>query len=213
MIEKPCYVYSLKNPINQYPFYIGITNNVDIRFFQHLNDQVGKKRASIITHIEKSGFMPVMVVLEKHRTKRLAKRAELFWIELYRSRNIPIVNKEVPSSMESVDFHLDADKNHMPSNRRKSPIKSKPTNPTPISTPAEQSPGGKKPNNHGKPWNFETKQELKSLFMDGLRLPEIANTLGRTQYSILKNLERMAENDDQLYLLMLRRNILTKENP
>jgi hypothetical protein len=189
--EAPHYVYALINPRNHYPFYVGMTNSLEQRYEQHLESREGKKRASIVRELEAAGLKPVIAVLERKPNRRLAKIAEVFWIELLGSRGVPIVNKEILGGVDAVGFHV----RHAPTPKRRSPE-------TPeIATAVQklQRRPESLPAKHGKPWSESDIQGLRREFESGATLEDVAATFERTYLGVLGQLQKLAHKNDVVY--------------
>lgn len=199
--EEFSYVYMLVNPINQIPFYVGITNSPDLRFEDHLESKEGKKRAEIVSNIKSNGFIPLMVILERKIDRKSARRSEIFWIELLSARGVPIVNKEILNGIECVAFHT--------SGIREQSIRKKVASHESTNKAADPSIG--KPENHGKSWEGEEVKALQASFILGVTLDELSVAHKRTRAGILGQLTKISRGNKKVYLRMAELNLLPSQ--
>lgn len=196
------YVYMLVNPVNQMPFYVGITSSTEVRFSQHIESQQGKMRASIVRYITERGLAPAMVVLERKPDRKRARLSEIFWIELLASRGIPIVNKEVLGGIDAVAFHQsgirEQDKRHRE--------ESKADNQLSTSDNSQE-----KPKNHGKSWSEEEVTNLVKSFLKGESCESLALIHGRTEAGILGRLEKVSRENAAVYDRMAALSLLPSQ--
>ena len=74
-------------------FYIGQTSELARRRAEHLEgtDQLS---GLVVRQIRLAGFLPLMVVLERCASMNAAMMAEIFWIELARTRGMALLNAQ-----------------------------------------------------------------------------------------------------------------------
>ena len=86
-------VYTIINPIDDRPFYIGYSADFMRRKKQHIEgtDQIS---GQIIRQIKHNGFVPLFSILEAHDNEETALRAEIFWIETMLSRGLKLMNAQ-----------------------------------------------------------------------------------------------------------------------
>ena len=86
-------VYAIIDPITSQLYYIGRTSNFERRKRQHLNNSHGF--AGFHTNkLTEDGYFPLFFILEQTGTRAQSIRSEIFWIEVCRTRNVPLLNKE-----------------------------------------------------------------------------------------------------------------------
>lgn len=87
-------VYALIDPRSDGIFYIGQTSDLARRRAEHLEgtDQLS---GLVVRQIRLAGFLPLIVVVERCPSMDAALRAEIFWIELARSRGMALLNAQV----------------------------------------------------------------------------------------------------------------------
>ncbi len=87
-------VYALIDPRSDGIFYIGQTSDLARRRAEHLEgtDQLS---GLVVRQIRLAGFLPLIVVLERCASMNAALMAEIFWIELMRSRGMALLNAQV----------------------------------------------------------------------------------------------------------------------
>ena len=91
----PHIVYAIIDPRDSQIFYIGRTSNFDKRKRQHIETGHGFSGPHI-AKITGSGVVPLFAILEHCPTQARALAAETYWIEVCRSRGLPLLNKENP---------------------------------------------------------------------------------------------------------------------
>lgn len=86
-------VYALIDPRSDGIFYIGQTCDLARRRAEHLEgtDQLS---GLVVRQIRLAGFLPLLVVLERCASRDAALMAEIFWIELMRSRGMTLLNAQ-----------------------------------------------------------------------------------------------------------------------
>lgn len=86
-------VYALIDPRSDGVFYIGQTSDLPRRRGEHLEgtDQLS---GLVVRQIRLAGFLPLIVVLERCESLDGALRAEIFWIELARTRGMSLLNAQ-----------------------------------------------------------------------------------------------------------------------
>jgi len=191
----PHYVYALVNPRNHYPFYIGITSSLEDRYVQHLESQEGKKRASIVSSLADVGLKPAIIVLERKPSRKQAKLAEIFWIELFGSRGIPIVNKEILGGIDSVNFHIEPPITPKRRLKQTSEVQAYSTE----LTRQKQHKNKTLPENHGKAWQQTDIESLIAAFASGSTIEQLAEIFSRTYFGILGQLQRLATSNEAVY--------------
>lgn len=86
-------VYALIDPRSDEIFYIGQTSDLGRRRAEHLDgtDQLSGVK---VRQIKLAGFLPLVAVLERAKTIDAILAAEIFWIELARSRGMKLLNAQ-----------------------------------------------------------------------------------------------------------------------
>lgn len=87
-------IYCLVRPDDSKPFYIGQTKrDVSKRLQEHLVYLTADAKSKIIKQLKQIGQNPNILILEESFcTSNEAAIAELFWIEIFRVRGIPLTN-------------------------------------------------------------------------------------------------------------------------
>lgn len=177
---KQHYIYLLINPLNQAPFYIGMTNNMEDRIKQHIDGKDDTtKKLKVIKHIQNENMTPVVVILEKPPTRVQAKKAEKFWIETFMSRGSELINKE--GGKDSISFHIQKTTEHN----------------KPAQTISENKREIEKGNRHGAPWDAVEINTLTESFL-GATISEIAANHKRSESSIKWQLQKMAARNKKI---------------
>ena len=87
------FVYELVDPRNNVTGYIGITNNPNQRYLEHIEGRVKKgKKYEWIKRLQKEGLQPKMRILEVVDDLEQARRQEQYWIQQYLNEGILLVN-------------------------------------------------------------------------------------------------------------------------
>lgn len=86
-------VYELIDPRDELPFYVGISNNPDQRYTQHMNECiVNPEKQRRIHSIRDAGMDPGMRIIEKWGDRKLAIERERYWVLAYIDWGIPLTN-------------------------------------------------------------------------------------------------------------------------
>ena len=86
------FIYALINPKNSQVFYVGCTNNIELRFKTHLRN----KKSSTITGLIKDGLLPIVQVLEECSLE-FARINEDKWVLHFLSRKAVLENRTLIS--------------------------------------------------------------------------------------------------------------------
>jgi hypothetical protein len=94
-------VYGLVEPLTHEVFYVGVTNNLRLRYSAHIQDANGhksdrsdKKKAEMLTRILATGAFPGVIVLEV-TTAEFAFEKERLWQTLLDQRGIRLTNARI----------------------------------------------------------------------------------------------------------------------
>ncbi len=91
-------IYALIDPRDYAVCYIGITDDVYRRFFQHLScDGDNPAKDAWITQLRLDNVMLIMKTLEVVPTVEQAREREAFWIQHYKFLGTPLLNQLIPS--------------------------------------------------------------------------------------------------------------------
>jgi len=86
-------IYAIIDPRCDQVFYIGHTSSYAKRCAQHL-EGLDSLSGLTIRQIGKNGFVPLFIRLERCSDKSSALMAEIFWIELFRTRGTKLTNAQ-----------------------------------------------------------------------------------------------------------------------
>lgn len=87
------FVYELVDPRNSVTGYVGITNNPNKRYLEHIDERAGRGRKyGWISSLQEEGIQPKMKILEIVDDLEQARRQERYWIQRYLAEGIPLVN-------------------------------------------------------------------------------------------------------------------------
>lgn len=87
------FVYELVDPRTNTPGYVGITNNPNQRYFEHIELRVKKgKKNDWIKQMLADGVTPKMRILEVVETREEARAREKFWIQQYIEQGMELTN-------------------------------------------------------------------------------------------------------------------------
>lgn len=83
--EKQFHIYALIDPRDNMPRYVGMSDDVEFRFYQHsLRIGIGKQERSWIKELEQSGLSPILEILETieatDNSHATACERERYWI-------------------------------------------------------------------------------------------------------------------------------------
>jgi predicted GIY-YIG superfamily endonuclease len=94
-------VYSLDDPRDNNPFYVGITEDIFERFIQHLRcDGSNYRKDARIQELKEAHLVPVMRPLEIVPVEIEARIREAYWIQHYQYLGIMLCNNRVPTPLE-----------------------------------------------------------------------------------------------------------------
>lgn len=94
----PYTVYALIDPRDYAVCYIGITNDVYERFFQHLRcDGTNPVKDAWITELRQANVLLIMKTLEVVEDAEKARERETFWIHHYQFLGVRLYNQAIPS--------------------------------------------------------------------------------------------------------------------
>jgi hypothetical protein len=86
------HVYRLIDPRDSLPFYVGITNNPNIRYVQHCAPDEESAKSARIASIRGDGLEPIFEVIESYRDRQIALEQETYWIHTYESQGMVLTN-------------------------------------------------------------------------------------------------------------------------
>jgi len=92
-MDNKCFIYVLKNPINNKIRYVGKSRNLKQRFKNHINkcrDKNTHKR-NWINKLIKDGLKPIMEMIEETNNDNWKER-EKYWIKYYTDKGCKLVN-------------------------------------------------------------------------------------------------------------------------
>lgn len=90
------FVYELVDPRTDVTGYVGITNNPNKRYYEHLegNDKNEKKR-EWIARLQAEKLQPKMKILEIVDNIKQARNQERYWIQYYVSKGVELKNTKI----------------------------------------------------------------------------------------------------------------------
>ncbi len=90
----PYVIYGLEDPTNATVCYIGMTDNVQRRFIQHLRlSGYNLAKNAWIANLFAAGFTPAMKTLETvEGTRQEARNREIYWLHHYQEQG-PLFNQ------------------------------------------------------------------------------------------------------------------------
>lgn len=92
MEEQAFSVYTLSDPRTGQVRYVGMSNNVEIRYSTHLVDRCNATKIAWIQELKVNQLAPVLSVIETELTLDVAKKRELHWIRYHLDQGMPLVN-------------------------------------------------------------------------------------------------------------------------
>lgn len=87
------FCYELIDPRDTLPFYIGVTINLHVRFWQHVQHEEDTAKKQKIDAILKSKLLPIIHVLAQHSEKKAALKEERAWMQFYLDQGIQLTNR------------------------------------------------------------------------------------------------------------------------
>lgn len=92
-------VYRLVDPRTQSTFYVGMTDNLETRYIQHLRCSGKNARKNMcVQEIKDAYLLPMLETLEVVEDKPLALKRERYWIQHYRYLGVNLLNAVFPAS-------------------------------------------------------------------------------------------------------------------
>jgi predicted GIY-YIG superfamily endonuclease len=97
-------VYALCDPDELYKVcYIGISQDIYNRFFQHLRDtESNSLKAQWLKGLRERNRVPYCKVLEEVKTEEDARDREAYWVQFYVQLHMPLTNAVIP---QILTFH------------------------------------------------------------------------------------------------------------
>lgn len=90
---KMYFVYELVDPRTNVTGYVGITNNPNQRYREHIEGRVGKgKKYEWIKRLQEEETQPKMKILEIVEDLEQARRQERHWVQYYLSKGTSLTN-------------------------------------------------------------------------------------------------------------------------
>jgi predicted GIY-YIG superfamily endonuclease len=87
------FVYELYDPRTNTPGYVGITNNPNQRYWEHLEGRVRKgKKYEWVKSLLDEGVKPKLRILETLDERSEAMRRERYWVQYYTKQGIVLTN-------------------------------------------------------------------------------------------------------------------------
>lgn len=97
------YVYALRDPISDEVRYIGITENIKVRFRQHLNPSINGEHIRWISGLQAEGLIPSLKILEQCENEIDARAREKHWVEYYKDQGATLTNSQLNQESKSED--------------------------------------------------------------------------------------------------------------
>lgn len=85
-------VYTLSDPRTDQVRYVGISNDVERRYVQHINENINASKRDWIQELKSNQLMPSLTVIETELTLEEAKEHERGWIRHYLEHGSSLVN-------------------------------------------------------------------------------------------------------------------------
>ncbi len=93
------FVYELVDPRNNATGYVGITNNPNKRYLEHIEERGGKGRKfEWIKRLQGEQAQPKMKILEIVDDLAQARRLERYWVQYYLKKGSSLVNTHLINS-------------------------------------------------------------------------------------------------------------------
>src|SRR5256885_1266945 len=94
--------YFLRDPRDKSVFYVGITDNPDRRYNDHVSQVSGNyEKDTRIQQLSKIGLLPIMDIVVTGQTQEQARQSETYWIQYHREKGILLTNvSQNPKTLE-----------------------------------------------------------------------------------------------------------------
>lgn len=161
-------IYAIVDPRNDQVFYVGHTSYFSKRCEQH-REGTDSISGLTIRQIKANGFVPLFIKLEICADKAAALMAEIFWIELFRSRGAKLANAQGFAGYEERSAKRGQLQKGLQSMERAKARESR----------LEAVANGRPPR-QGKAWSATEMRRLHALLREGLSPEQIADRLGRS---------------------------------
>jgi hypothetical protein len=181
-------VYGIIDPRDRLFFYVGYTGCLAHRKMGHKVDS--RCRSSIrIAELKEQDLQPIFAVLEECRDEHHALRAEVFWVELFKSRGATLMNHPTFINTECSPKTRNADNPYWV--------------PTPPLHRAEKEKEETEerrrqdyiregsPQRRGQPWKTHEDIQLTKMFRERVDVKVMAQTFQRTQTGIASRLVKL----------------------
>lgn len=87
------FIYTLIDPRDNLVHYVGITNNPNVRYAQHLQkDLHNEEKNAWMQDLQENGLRPGFTILETIEGQNAASTREKHWIRTYLAENAPLTN-------------------------------------------------------------------------------------------------------------------------
>lgn len=89
------YVYVLSDPRTDIVYYVGITNNPDVRMAQHVYSlKSTRAKDNWVRQLLSEGVKPEMRILQGRNDREYILCREKYWIQYYLVRGAPLLNTQ-----------------------------------------------------------------------------------------------------------------------
>lgn len=167
-------IYGIVDPREYNIFYVGHTSRFDLRRVQH---EEGSDRICglMIRKITAAGLKPVFVKLQDCSSEREALSAEIFWIDLLRSRGVSLANCQAFEGYQA-----------------RAEEKARISEELAAGTRMEQlvAIANGRPVREGRRWSFKEDQMMRRMKREGRSPFEIADALNRSVGAIEERLKK-----------------------
>lgn len=180
-------IYAIIDPRDDQVFYVGYSSSFKRRCEQHKNGQDSLSGLTI-RQIKQNGFVPLFIRLENCEGKSAALMAEIFWIELFKSRGAKLSNAQ---GFEGYEARASERKKQSRQLLKMSKAKSGTKNPRKTKQERLEEIANGRPHRQGKSWSKRDDRQLLALSKNGLCVEAIADRFGRSVTSIRMRLQAL----------------------
>lgn len=86
------YIYTLSHPETLEIRYIGVTNNIKIRYKNHINPYGNTHKECWVKSLLKQGLKPIISIIDEFSTHEEAYEFESYWIQQFKTWGFNLVN-------------------------------------------------------------------------------------------------------------------------
>ena len=188
-------IYAIIDPRTDQVFYVGHSSSFKRRCEQHKKGQDSLSGLTI-RQIKQNGFVPLFIRLENCPDKSAALMAEIFWIELFKSRGANLSNAQGFEGYEARASERKKQTRQLHEmTKAKDGAKGKAKKPRKTKLEKLEEIANGRPHQQGKSWSKRDDRLLLTLSKNGVVIEAIADRLGRSLTSIRMRLQALEKQN------------------